>query len=72
MINPYRPDLTDHHGRVWTWQKGSLYHHCGITWPEGTVLDGVHTLPSRYVLESPLYPVMCAICDPGRISLGKA
>ncbi|MEV5319104.1 hypothetical protein AB0K92_15860 [Streptomyces sp. NPDC052687] len=58
------PNITDHHGRVWTWWKGDLYRHCGMVWPRSFVEDGRHSLPSAQVLANPNYPPFCPTCAP--------
>jgi hypothetical protein len=60
------PDIVDHHGRVWTWGKGTLYRHCGLAWPQRFVKDGRHGLPSDQVLSNPNYPKLCDVCLNGR------
>jgi hypothetical protein len=55
------PDLTDHHGRVWTWVAGDLYRHCGMAWPRHSIEDTRHGLPSATVRANPNYD-LCDIC----------
>lgn len=58
------PDITDHHGRVWTWWKGDLYRHCSLAWTRGMVLDGRHGLPTEKARSNPNYH-LCAVCRGG-------
>jgi hypothetical protein len=60
------PDVTDHHGRVWTWWKGTLYRHCGLAWPAEFVQDGRHGLPDESALTNPNYVDFCGVCLDGR------
>lgn len=61
------PDITDRHGRVWTWRgRGDLYRHDGMACPKEFVLDGAIGLPSQAVLDNPNYGELCGICLNGR------
>lgn len=55
------PDITDHHGRTWTWIGGDLYRHDNMSWPLKFVTDGQHGLPSESALTNPNYDP-CVIC----------
>lgn len=60
------PDITDHHGRVWTWRgRGDLYRHCSLAWPEEFVRNNRHGLPTQAALDSPNYD-LCDLCLGGR------
>lgn len=58
------PDITDRHGRVWTWVSGDLYRHCGNAAPEHMI--NWFGLPSQEVLDNPNYGDLCGICLNGR------
>jgi len=58
------PDITDHHGRVWTWIDGDLYQHCGMAWPRHSIEDTRHGLPSESVRNNPNYD-LCEVCNAG-------
>ncbi|MFF3312530.1 hypothetical protein [Streptomyces sp. NPDC002952] len=60
------PDIVDHHGRVWTWWKGTLYRHCGLAWPRVFIEDTGHGLPTMSALTNPNYPKFCDVCLDGR------
>ena len=55
------PDITDHHGRTWTWVGGDLYRHDDLAWPLAFIADGQHGLPSEAALTNPNYD-HCIIC----------
>jgi hypothetical protein len=58
------PDITDRHGRVWTWcGRGDLYRHCGIAAP-ADMIDNFG-LPSQRSLDNPNSDP-CDICLDGR------
>lgn len=58
------PDITDRHGRVWTWRgSGDLYRHCGNAAPADMIDQ--FGLPSQRSLDNPNYDP-CDICLDGR------
>jgi hypothetical protein len=58
------PDITDSHGRVWTWRgRGDLYRHCGIAAPADMINN--FGLPSQRSLDNPNSDP-CGICLDGR------
>ncbi|MFE5159094.1 hypothetical protein ACFRNT_11275 [Streptomyces sp. NPDC056697] len=57
------PDITDRHGRVWTWKAKDLYRHCGIAAPEYMIND--FGLPTQAALDNPNYD-LCDVCTDGR------
>ncbi len=59
------PDITDQHGRVWTWRgRGDLYRHCGTAAPIDMISQ--FGLPTQAALDNPNYD-LCEICINGRI-----
>lgn len=63
------PDITDHHGRVWTWKpgRGDVYVHDGMAFPKDFLTEPGHIgLPTQKVLDNPNYGHLCAICLNGR------
>ncbi|MFD8577350.1 hypothetical protein ACFV1H_18705 [Streptomyces virginiae] len=63
LLKTIHPDITDHHGRVWTWWKGDLYRHCTLAWPRSHVEDRRHGLPDPKLRNWPNYR-LCEICMP--------
>ena len=60
------PDITDGHGRVWTWfGRGDTYRHCGNAAPADMINQ--FGLPSQRVLDNPNYGELCDICLNGRV-----
>jgi hypothetical protein len=57
------PDITDRHGRVWTWVSKTLYRHCGNAAPS-YMIDNFG-LPSQRSLDNPNSDP-CDICLNGR------
>jgi hypothetical protein len=57
-------DITDRHGRVWTWWKGDIYRHCGNAAPADMINQ--FGLPSQRVLDNPNYGELCGIRLDGR------
>ena len=57
------PDITDRHGRTWTWKSKDLYRHCGNAAP-AYMIDSFG-LPSQQALDNPNYD-LCGICLDGR------
>ncbi|MFB8401126.1 hypothetical protein [Streptomyces sp. NPDC055912] len=57
------PDITDRHGRVWTWWKGTLYRHCSLAFPQSFVEDERLGLPNPKLRDNPNY-TLCQICLP--------
>lgn len=68
MERAEHPDITDRHGRVWTWKpdRGDVYVHDGLAWPRRFVEDGRIGLPSQAVLDNPNYGHLCTTCLDGR------
>lgn len=60
------PDITDRHGRVWSWRHRDLYWHCGMVFPKEVVESNAMGLPSQSVLDNPNYGRLCAVCLDGR------
>lgn len=57
------PDLTDRHGRVWTWYAGDLYTHDDtLTMPRTWVESPAIRLPSPRLVRNPNYGRLCDIC----------
>jgi len=60
------PDITDPHGRVWTWHSGAgadeMYKHDGMAWPVEWIARG--GLPRPEGLANPNYS-WCEICRQG-------
>jgi hypothetical protein len=62
-------DITDAHGRVWTWKSGAgdIYTHDGMAFPgDWLKKPGRIGLPSQTVLDNPNYDKLCTVCLDGR------
>jgi hypothetical protein len=58
------PDITDRHGRVWSWWKGDLYRHDDtLAVPADLVADW--GLPGARLADNPNYAGLCDICRSG-------
>jgi hypothetical protein len=64
MERAEHPDITDRHGRVWSWVSKNLYRHCGIAAPANMINQ--FGLPTQQMLDNPNYGELCAICLAGR------
>lgn len=62
------PDITDRHGRAWTWRpgRGDIYVHDGMAFPRALVESNALGLPSQSVLDNPNYGHLCDVCLDGR------
>lgn len=55
------PDITDPHGRVWTWVDGDLYEHDETLAFPADRIPGAG-LPSPALADNPNYHRLCSIC----------
>lgn len=67
------PDVTDRHGRIWTWRGGDLYTHDNtLAAPLDFVTSPTLGLPKPQCAENPNYARLCSVCRqdwPGYVQL---